>query len=494
MREYSPKRRTALVLTGSGTAAAYHAGVLKALDESGVKVDLLVGSGAGVIAAAFGAVAAGPKLYGPGGFWDGVSWTSFYRLRFGLRTAAFLLGSSFGIFLLPLIAALIAGLLFPLALVADVIAPGSPGRLLGALWAAPSVLREPYLALLAAPVFALSTLAVVFALRLLLRHRRRAAEFFEAVLDPTRALDRLGKRLWEITRGPAISAAPPAAAELGKRYVTLAAENLGQPGFRELILRTADLETGRALSFLLLQDGPRSAFTAARGRGPRLRLEGILGAVDLRVPGYEPLLFDAVATGLLPLLAAPVRRVSFPRGGTFAGETHRLADATLTAGCGVSEALAAGAEQVIVATAMPEVVSPPPRRRGVRALADAVLASLERSGIEGDVGQAERINRMVETLGHKTEDGGRGWQDPATGRLYRDVALYVVRPERRGLGPLELDGARDPGTEVEETLADLQERGYRDAYRLFIEPIVGAVPEPGRAAVPRIDQTLPVGL
>ena len=51
MREYSPKRRTALVMSGSGTSGAYHAGVLKALDESGVKVDLVVGSGAGAVAA-----------------------------------------------------------------------------------------------------------------------------------------------------------------------------------------------------------------------------------------------------------------------------------------------------------------------------------------------------------------------------------------------------------------------------------------------------------
>ena len=32
-RQYSTRRRTALVLTGSGTAGAYHAGVLRALPE-----------------------------------------------------------------------------------------------------------------------------------------------------------------------------------------------------------------------------------------------------------------------------------------------------------------------------------------------------------------------------------------------------------------------------------------------------------------------------
>src|SRR5947209_16700991 len=101
MREYSPRRRTALVMSGSGTSGAYHAGVLKALDESGVKLDLVVGSGAGAVAAAFAAVAGGPKLYGPDGFWSDVGWDSFYRLRAPVRVALVLLGAAFGVFLLP---------------------------------------------------------------------------------------------------------------------------------------------------------------------------------------------------------------------------------------------------------------------------------------------------------------------------------------------------------------------------------------------------------
>ena len=40
---YSPKHRTALVLTGTGTAGAYHAGVLRALAEAGVRIDLVAG-------------------------------------------------------------------------------------------------------------------------------------------------------------------------------------------------------------------------------------------------------------------------------------------------------------------------------------------------------------------------------------------------------------------------------------------------------------------
>ena len=42
---YSPQRRTALLLTGTGTAGAYHAGVLRALHEAGVKIDVASGRG-----------------------------------------------------------------------------------------------------------------------------------------------------------------------------------------------------------------------------------------------------------------------------------------------------------------------------------------------------------------------------------------------------------------------------------------------------------------
>ena len=479
MRDYSPKRRTALVLAGSGTSGAYHAGVLKALDESGVKIDLLVGSGAGTVAAAFGAVAGGSHLYGRDGFWEGVRWASFYRLRPLLRAAALILGSAFCVFLLPMLLAIVMGVLFPVAMLVDALLPGLLSRLLEAVSAAPEALRVPYLAALAAPSLVLSAVLFVALVRLLWRDPRRLGESLENPIDVEPAQARLRRFLGEVSRGASVPGAPPSEAELGRRYVALASENLGQPGFRELILRAADLETGDALPFVLLADAQRSAFAEARSRGPRSRVEGIPGAVDLRAPGYEALLFDAVMTGLLPPLAAPVRRVRFPRRGVHGGEVHRLCDATLTGGCGIAEALAAGAEQVIVATAVPEAPHPPPRRRGPWALLDGQVAALERRAVEQDLHLAERLNRIVQTLGQpRGEEGEPSWEDPATGRRYRAFGLYVVRPERRCLGPLELDGARDPATEVVESPEDLQERGCRDAYRAFIEPVVGAAPEP----------------
>jgi hypothetical protein len=482
LKEYSPKRRTALVLTGTGTAGAYHAGVLRALDESGVKIDLLVGSGVGTVAAAYGAVAGGAKLYAARGFWDRVRGRSFFALRPLARVAILLLGCSFAVFLLPLALALVAGLLFPLLLIADRILPGLPSRLLGRFWVAPEALSGPYLAALALPIFILAAVALVFLVRAWFKEGRRLSEAVEYVLSPRAAQERLRRGLWEIARGPALSGLPTSEADLGERFVALASENLDQPGFRELVLRTADLDTEGVLPFVLLRDPHRAQFAAARAGRARTRREGFPAVVDLRVPGYDRLLFDAVMTGLLPLLAAPVRRLTFPKGGLFAGETHRLGDATLLRGTGLAEALAAGAEQVIVASATPPVPSPQPRRRGARAQLEAALAALERQALEQDVQGAERINRMVESLGHRSEDGGRSWQDPATLRVYRDFVLYVVRPERRLLGPLELSGARDPATEVVQTTADLLEQGYRDAYRMFVEPVVGAAPLPAGSA------------
>jgi Patatin-like phospholipase len=480
MTEYSPKRRTALVLTGTGTSGAYHAGALKAFDESGVKIDLIVGSGAGAVAAAYGAVAGGPRLYEAGGFWHDADWESFYRLKTPLRLALLLLGASFGVFLLPLGLALLGGLLVPLVLIADLAVPGLSARLVGYLAAVPTAMRLPYLAALAVPIFVLSVIAILYVGTTYLRGPRRFAESLESLLDARRARQRLLRGLWEIARGSSRSAQPSSDAELGRRYVALAAENLGQPGFRELILRTADLETGTCLPFVILQDAHRETFAASRTRGTRSRLAGIPGAIDLRAEGYDALLLDAVLTGVLPPMVAPVQRVAFPKGGLYAGEVHRLTDAALAAGSGISEALAAGAEQVIVVSAAPVVASPSARRRGPRAVADAVLSTLERQAVEADVRAAERINRMVETLGRRTEGGGSAWQDPATGRVYRDFALYLVRPERRPFGPLELEGAQDPATEARATAADLVDLGYRDAYRMFVEPVVGAAPEPRR--------------
>jgi hypothetical protein len=334
------------------------------------------------------------------------------------------------------------------------------------------------------PVFALAMLAIAGVGALYLRDRRRFAEAFESFLDASPGLGRLRRGLWEIARGAALSGGPPNEGELGRRYVELLAENLGEPGFRELVLRTADLDRGGVLAFVVLRD--------ETGAPSRERDGAFAEAVDLKVRGHEALFFDAVATGLLCPLAMPVRRVCFPKGAIHAGEIHRLTDATLVPGSGITEALAAGAEQVVVVTGCSEAAAPLARRRGPLARIDAAVRTLERQAAD-EIGQTERINRLVGTLGHGEANGRRAWEDPATGRTYREVDLWVIRPERRALGPMEFDGACDPVTEVRQATEDLLEQGFRDACRQFVEPVVGQAPIPqreeGRYRIPQ-----PVGL
>jgi hypothetical protein len=467
VRDYSPKRRTALVFTGSGASGAYHAGVLRALDESGVKIDVVVGSGIGAVTAAYAAVGGGPRLYGKRGFWDGARWGAFYRLRPVVRLAMALLGVSFAIFALPVMLGLVLGMLFPLLLIAERVEPGIASRALSFLWVAPEVLSGPYLGAQAVPVFALAMLAIATVSVLYFRDRRRFPEAFESFLDAEPGLARLRRGLWEVARGAALSGRPPSEAELGRRYVALLSENLGEPGFRELVLRAADLDRGDALSFALLREQAG------------LPSRALSDVVDLRASGNDALFFDALATGLLLPLAMPLRRVTFPKGAPHAGETHRLTDATFASGSGIAEALAAGAEQVIVVTGVPETATPLARRRGPLARIDAAVRALERRAA-GEIDDFWRASRMIGTLGARGDGGRRFWEDPATGHLHGEVDLWVVRPDRRTLGPTELDGTRDPATEVLQTTDDLLELGFRDAYRQFVEPVVGQAPIPQR--------------
>jgi NTE family protein len=67
--QYSPERRTALVLTGTGADGVYHAGVLRALHEAGIKIDIMCGRGIGLVGAVFAAVDGGSRLWDTKGLW-----------------------------------------------------------------------------------------------------------------------------------------------------------------------------------------------------------------------------------------------------------------------------------------------------------------------------------------------------------------------------------------------------------------------------------------
>jgi len=60
----------------------------------------------------------------------------------------------------------------------------------------------------------------------------------------------------------------------------------------------------------------------------------------------------------------------------------------------------------------------------------------------------------------------------------RFAALFVIRPQHNPLGPLDFAGVYDERSDRMHALGELTDRGYEDAYRQFIEPIVAVGGEP----------------
>src|SRR5690348_728625 len=111
---YSPQLRTALVLTGTGTAGAYHAGVLRALHEAGVKVDVMAGCGIGVIGALFSAIDGAQRLWEEKGFWRSPAVRHLYQWRLVARIAVWALGLAAVVVAVPLAAMVIGLVVFPI--------------------------------------------------------------------------------------------------------------------------------------------------------------------------------------------------------------------------------------------------------------------------------------------------------------------------------------------------------------------------------------------
>jgi hypothetical protein len=66
-----------------------------------------------------------------------------------------------------------------------------------------------------------------------------------------RAAQHFSDGLWDLLRGGTSLKTPPAP-DLSRRYAELLAENLGQPGFSELLLTVHDLDARRDLVFGLV--------------------------------------------------------------------------------------------------------------------------------------------------------------------------------------------------------------------------------------------------
>ncbi len=472
---YSPHLRTALVLTGTGTAGAYHAGVLRALHEAGVKVDLVAGRGIGAVGAAFAAVDGAAQLWEPAGLWSVPGATRLYRWRPALRTAAWILGVALGALVLPLSAVVLAALVYPVAYLLRVVGLTGSDQLttgLGQLvdWVfAPAALPIwlPRLVVVALVLFiaVLVCAAVVASMRARAQRRTRGALWWVllgAPLDVGRVRGWFADGLWKLMRG-AVSIGRPSPVDLGRRYADLVSENLGQPGFRELLITAHDLDGRCDLIFALLKEPYRQRFF--RSRHGESESDRRLEAFDL-AGGARRHWFDAFAAAISVPIATEPWLVRFAPSSSWQGETHRVCDRPDSVGRLLDEVALAGAGQVILVSAVSGPSGP------------HTLGTGRRDG-RGRIGESLSAIEAAAVRDAVTSRGG----------LFE--AVFVIQPVHNPLGPFDFTGCYDERSDREQTLAELLDRGYDDGHRQFVGPVVGASgeaiePAPKPRAVARV--------
>jgi hypothetical protein len=453
---YSPERRTALVLTGVGASGAYHAGVLHAFHDAGVKIDLVAAHGVGAVAALFASLDGGAHVWAPDGFWRPSGAAGFYRWRPALRFIGWAAAVLAVLTLAPLAGVLAGAIAYPIAYVLRLLGLGGGETLEGAFSAAlaaafardalPSIIPR----LIAAALLLMIGAIAIAGVWTRLRARRRSAgaswrEVLFAPVDSSAVVEAARRALWRLLHG-----APPGRrrddAALSRRCVEVLSQNLGQPGFREIVLVTHDLDARRDLAFAALAEPHRRRFFADHADAA----EGARAAeaVDL-LGGGQTHVVDALAGALtLPGASAPWP-IAFGADSYWRGETHRLCDRPDAIGRLLEETRAAGCEQVIIASATPAPAGPhhltPPAADG-RARVGEFLSGLDSTSLR---------------------DAAVAWRSAFRG-------FFVIRPQHNPIGPLDVAGCFDPQSEREASLPELIDRGYEDASRQFIEPVLGA--------------------
>ncbi len=452
--QYSPQLRTALVLAGTGTAGAYHAGVLRALHEAAVKIDVVAGRGIGVVSALFAAIDGGARLWDEKGFWRAAAVRSFYPWHPILRLAAWTMAAALVIVLAPILAVAIGLIAFPLDFALRMVGLGGTSGLVGEYLAfvqaafAPGALPTwtPRLVVLALTAFAI--VAIAGALRANRSRRAQGPAWWRLVpppLSPDEATAHVWRVMWDLVRGAA-QVKQPTAAELARRYGEMLADNLGQPGFRELLLTVHDLDARRDLVFALVAEPSRRDLIRRRtGAAADARRAEVF---DLHGVGRD-YLADAIAGALSIGLATGSHPLTFAAESYWRGETHRLCDRPAALARLLEELAALGVEQAIVVSAAAE--SPGPH-----------ALSAPRLDGRGRIG--EHVQSAEAAALHDATAAGHG-------RLPR---LFTISPEHNPVGPFDVRGGYDDRSDRRHSLTELMSRGYEDAYRQFIEPVVGA--------------------
>jgi hypothetical protein len=448
---YSPLRRTALVLTGSGTAGAYHAGALRALREAGVKIDVVAGRGIGAVGALFVAVDGAARLWDEKGFWRSPSIQSLYRWRFLPRLIAAALAIAVAIVALPLAVMALGLVVFPIDFVAKIIGLGGAGGLVASYLRTADAAFAPAALPTWLPRFVLLVLGTAAIVALLDGWRRdprhpRGPFWWRTVRAPlssAEAVDETWRALWDLLRGAA-QLKQPSATDLARRYIELVTENLGQPGFCELLLAVHDIDAHRDLIFALMAEGRRRALV----RRPTTEAADARRAEVFDLAGTaRDHLADAIAASLALPLATEPHAVTFSADAYWRGETHRLCDRPASLIRLIDELIDLGVQQIVLVAASPESTGPhtlaPPRLDG-----------------RGRLGEYVESFEAAVVRDATTTTGG--------------VRIYTIRPVHNPIGPFDFSGGFDDRSDRRQPLGELMTRGYEDAYHQFVEPVVGA--------------------
>jgi hypothetical protein len=427
------------VLCGTGAHGAYHAGVLRALHEAGVKIDVMAGHGVGAGAAALAAIDGAARLWEADGIWRSPGVRAWFRWKWPLRAAGWLGALLVALLLTPLLF-LVFGVPFnPLGF----IVAGLVAVVAIVLGAAVSV----WIGLHQSPA----------------RRKSEGAWWWRVLAAPCggeAARETFAASLWQLIRGAANAERPPAHA-LGRRYAEVLTDSLGQPGFRELMIVATDIDARHDVVGALLREPYRNEFTA-----PRPGRERLSEAFDLADAGRDHA-FDLVAAGLTPPLACDPYRMTFPIESFWRGETHRVCDRPGAIARLLEELAAVGVSQAIIVSAVPP--PPPPHRLTTTRL--------------------ELRHRLGEYLAASESAALRDAIEMA--RLRFD-SVYLIRPTHNPVGAFDVRGAYDEASDRPHGLGELMDGAYEDAYQQFIEPIVGASGEQiARAGVRRVTRAYP---
>jgi predicted acylesterase/phospholipase RssA len=451
---YAPQRRTALVLSGIGTAGVYHAGVLRALHEAGVKLDVVAARGIGVVGALFTAIDGARRLWDSKGFWrapavaDLYPWSPVLRLFVWAACAAAVLVA------VPLMVVAAGLIVFPIDFVLGLAGVTSTRSLddwyLSVTQAAfapgglPTWLPRLVVLVLGTAV----TVALVGAWRGAERRRLRGPLWWRLLppaLSTTAAVSHCWTSLWDLLRGAARLKEPPPV-ELGRRYTELLTENLGQPGFRELLIAVHDLDIGRDLVFALVGEARRrDLLRRSTTREAEARKAELIDLTSVSRDHFA----DALAASLTIPLATEPHVIHFAAEEYWRGESHRLCDRPGSLIRLLEELALLDVAQVILVSAAPEAPGP-------HALS---APRLDGRGRVGEYLQSSEA-ALIRDLSKPRSPSG--------------LRVFTIRPAHNPIGPFDFAGGFDDRSDRKQPLGELMSRGYEDAYQQFIEPVVGA--------------------